>query len=105
VAVPVALALLAVVPVALLAVVLALVAAGLSIVAVALAVLAVILRYLRRRAVAAFAARAASFGPCFRASFMSMRCCCGGSRRHTSHAAMVSAHGVGRSLRSRPAMP
>ena len=59
----------------------------------------------RRRFVAAFAARAASFGPCLRASFMSCRRWAAGSRRQMSQAPMASAHGVGRSLRNRPAMP
>lgn len=69
---------------ALVAVALAMVAAAVTLIPVTLALAAVGLtvamtvaaavRYLRRRAVAAFAARTASFGPCFRARLMSMRC-------------------------------
>src|SRR5215470_1071686 len=60
---------------------------------------------LRRRRRAALAAPAASFGPCLRAMLMSCLRCSGGRRRQMSHAAMVRAHGVGRSLTNRGAMP
>ena len=53
----------------------------------------------RRRSVAAFAARPASFGPCLRASMRRCRRWAGGRRRQMSHMAIVRAHGVGRSLR------
>jgi hypothetical protein len=58
----------------------------------------------RRRLRAAVTARAAIFGPCFRASLISCLRCAFGRRRQMSHAPMAMAHGVGRSLRNRPAM-
>jgi hypothetical protein len=59
----------------------------------------------RRRSFAAPAAPAASRGPCVRAILTSCLRCSGGSRRQMSHAAIVRAHGVGRSLRNARAMP